>query len=64
MSAPRFVQIHTLSSYPAVLLNRDDAGLAKRLPYGGHSRIRVSCVSDSSPTTRTSGLAHAMYVST
>lgn len=40
--APRFVQIHTLSSYPAVLLNRDDAGLAKRLPYGGASRIRVS----------------------
>jgi CRISPR system Cascade subunit CasC len=42
MSAPRFIQIHTLSSYPAVLLNRDDAGLAKRLPYGGASRIRVS----------------------
>jgi CRISPR system Cascade subunit CasC len=38
----RFIQIHTLSSYPAVLLNRDDAGLAKRLPYGGVSRIRVS----------------------
>ncbi len=42
MTAPRFVQIHTLSSYPAVLLNRDDAGLAKRLPYGGTSRLRVS----------------------
>jgi CRISPR system Cascade subunit CasC len=42
MSAPRFIQIHTLASYPAVLLNRDDAGLAKRLPYGGASRIRVS----------------------
>jgi CRISPR system Cascade subunit CasC len=38
----RFVQIHSLSSYPAVLLNRDDAGLAKRLPYGGASRLRVS----------------------
>jgi CRISPR system Cascade subunit CasC len=38
----RFIQIHTLTSYPAVLLNRDDAGLAKRLPYGGTSRIRVS----------------------
>jgi CRISPR system Cascade subunit CasC len=38
----RFVQIHTLASYPAVLLNRDDAGFAKRLPYGGASRIRVS----------------------
>jgi CRISPR system Cascade subunit CasC len=42
MSTARFVQIHTLTSYPAVLLNRDDAGLAKRLPYGGVSRIRVS----------------------
>ena len=38
----RFVQIHTLVSYPAALLNRDDAGFAKRLPYGGTSRIRVS----------------------
>lgn len=38
----RFIQIHSLASYPAVLLNRDDAGLAKRLPYGGTSRIRVS----------------------
>lgn len=38
----RFVQIHTLASYPAALLNRDDAGMAKRLPYGGASRIRVS----------------------
>ncbi len=42
MAVPRFVQVHTLASYPAVLLNRDDAGLAKRLPYGGDSRIRVS----------------------
>ncbi|WP_375456748.1 type I-E CRISPR-associated protein Cas7/Cse4/CasC [uncultured Methylobacterium sp.] len=38
----RFLQIHSLSSYPAVLLNRDDAGLAKRLPYGGSTRTRVS----------------------
>jgi CRISPR system Cascade subunit CasC len=38
----RFIQIHTLISYPAVLLNRDDAGMAKRLPYGGVSRTRVS----------------------
>lgn len=38
----RFVQIHTLTSYPAVLLNRDDAGMSKRLPYGGASRTRVS----------------------
>lgn len=38
----RFIQIHSLSTYPGVLLNRDDAGLAKRLPYGGAYRIRVS----------------------
>jgi CRISPR system Cascade subunit CasC len=38
----RFLQIHTLVSYPAALLNRDDSGLAKRLPYGGASRIRIS----------------------
>jgi len=42
MPAQRFLQIHTLTSYPAVLLNRDDAGFAKRLPYGGVSRTRVS----------------------
>ncbi len=42
MPAPRFLQVHTLTSYPAVLLNRDDAGLAKRLPYGGTVRTRVS----------------------
>ncbi len=42
MPAPRFLQIHSLSSYPAVLLNRDDAGLAKRLPYGGAVRTRIS----------------------
>lgn len=39
---PRFIQLSTLSSYPAVLLNRDDSGLAKRIPFGGASRIRVS----------------------
>ena len=32
MTLPRFLQIHTLHNYPAALLNRDDAGLAKRLP--------------------------------
>lgn len=42
MTQPRFLQIHTLTSYPGVLLNRDDAGLAKRLPYGGTVRTRVS----------------------
>jgi CRISPR system Cascade subunit CasC len=39
---PKFLQIHTLTSYPATLLNRDDAGFAKRLPFGGATRTRVS----------------------
>ncbi|MET0743726.1 MAG: type I-E CRISPR-associated protein Cas7/Cse4/CasC [Microvirga sp.] len=38
----RFIQIHALSSYPAVLLNRDDTGMAKRMPFGGTSRLRIS----------------------
>jgi len=42
MSPAKFVQIHTLTSYPASLLNRDDAGFAKRLPFGGVTRTRVS----------------------
>jgi CRISPR system Cascade subunit CasC len=42
MSAPTFLQIHTLTSYPGTLLNRDDAGFAKRLPFGGATRTRVS----------------------
>ncbi len=37
-----FLQIHTLTSYPAALLNRDDVGFAKRIPFGGASRLRVS----------------------
>ncbi len=42
MPEPRFVQIHFLAPYTAVLLNRDDSGLAKRLPYGGAMRTRIS----------------------
>ncbi len=42
MNQPRFLQIHTLTPYTAVLLNRDDSGLAKRLPYGGALRTRIS----------------------
>ena len=42
MTTPRFLQIHTLHSYPAVLLNRDDSGLAKRMPFGGAVRTRIS----------------------
>lgn len=37
-----FLQIHTLTSYAAALLNRDDAGLAKRIPFGNSERLRVS----------------------
>jgi len=42
MTEPRFIQIHSLHSYSAALLNRDDSGLAKRLPYGGVMRTRIS----------------------
>ncbi len=42
MPLPRFIQIHTLHTYPAALLNRDDAGLAKRLPLGDAVRTRIS----------------------
>ena len=42
MTNPRFLQIHTLHSYPAALLNRDDSGLAKRMPFGGDVRTRIS----------------------
>ncbi len=38
----RFLQLHFLTSYPAVLLNRDDAGFAKRVPFGGVTRTRIS----------------------
>ena len=42
MTKANFIQIHTLHGYPGVLLNRDDAGLAKRLTYGGAVRTRIS----------------------
>ena len=42
MTAGDMVQIHMLTAYPASLLNRDDAGLAKRIPFGGAVRTRVS----------------------
>ncbi|MEO5347757.1 MAG: type I-E CRISPR-associated protein Cas7/Cse4/CasC [Magnetococcus sp. YQC-9] len=42
MTAPRFLQIHTLHSYTAALLNRDDTGQAKRLTYGDTQRTRIS----------------------
>ena len=37
-----FLQIHTLTPYTGVLLNRDDVGFAKRLPVGGVTRTRIS----------------------
>ena len=42
LTLPRFIQIHSLASYPAALLNRDDSGMAKRLPFGGSTRTRIS----------------------
>ena len=42
MTTARFLQIHTLHSYPAALLNRDDTGMAKRMPFGDAIRTRIS----------------------
>jgi CRISPR system Cascade subunit CasC len=42
MASPRFLQLHTLTSFPASLLNRDDAGFAKRIPFGDAVRTRIS----------------------
>lgn len=42
MTVPTFLQIHTLTSYPASLLNRDDMGFAKRIPFGSVPRLRIS----------------------
>ena len=42
MSNARFLQVHSLHSYPAALINRDDSGLAKRMPFGNAIRTRIS----------------------
>lgn len=42
MNLPRFIQLSTLTTFGASLLNRDDSGLAKRLPFGGCTRTRIS----------------------
>src|SRR5690606_7866981 len=42
MAKGDMIQVHMLTAYPASLLNRDDAGLAKRIPFGGSVRIRDS----------------------
>lgn len=39
---PKFLQLHYLTDYTGALLNRDENGLAKRLPKGEHIRTRVS----------------------
>ena len=39
---PRFMQIHTLHGFTGALLNRDGNGKAKRLPFGGATRTRIS----------------------
>lgn len=41
-TAGDMVQIHMLTAYPASLLNRDDTGLAKRVPFGDATRTRIS----------------------
>lgn len=59
MPDARFLQIHTLHGYSAVLLNRDDSGLAKRISYGGAMRTRISsqCLKRH---WRTADCAHAL----
>ncbi|MDN5758980.1 MAG: type I-E CRISPR-associated protein Cas7/Cse4/CasC, partial [Tomitella sp.] len=42
MSASNFITLHAIHAMPASLLNRDDAGAAKRITFGGTSRLRVS----------------------
>lgn len=37
-----FLQIHTLTSFAAALLNRDATGLAKRIRFGNADRMRIS----------------------
>jgi len=41
-NSTKFVQLHFLTAYPASLLNRDDVGMAKRMPFGPAERIRIS----------------------
>ena len=42
MPKSKFVQIHFIHNYTGALLNRDMTGQAKRLPFGGTIRTRVS----------------------
>jgi len=67
-STPKFIQIHFLAAWPGALLNRDDAGLAKRLPFGGATRTRISSqclkrhwrVADDPHAIRTLAQAHGV----
>lgn len=38
----KFIHIHTLTGYSGALINRDEAGLAKRIMNGGKMRTRIS----------------------
>ena len=38
----RFIQIHMLTDHHPGMPNRDDTGMAKRMPYGGVHRNRIS----------------------
>ena len=42
MVIPKFLQISTLHSYSAVQLNADETGEAKKMPFGGYIRTRIS----------------------
>ena len=42
MPETRFIQIHTLHSYPSSMLNADQNGNAKKISFGGTTRTRIS----------------------
>lgn len=42
MPIPTFLQIHSIHSYSAAQLNRDEKGMSKQMPFGGAIRTRVS----------------------
>jgi len=39
---PKFIQVHFLTGWTGALLNRDETGSAKRLPFGAAMRTRIS----------------------
>ena len=42
MPTPKFLQIHSIHSYSAAQLNRDEKGMSKQMPFGGAIRTRIS----------------------